>query len=168
MLSSVVEVWIGECGIIATLEVPWSGQIRDGFPGFEDEGHLDVFRAGRALKTWPIFSATHRRLFGSITRSGGLPEPYRRSGVAGAFGRELDSHRDSQACSIASSFWAHSRRKRKSRLYFIDFKAGYLVPGGGVEPPREVVSADFESAASASSAIPAWGGNVPGSGDSIA
>ena len=87
MLSSVFEVWIGECGIIATLEVPWSGQIRDGFPGFEDEGHLDVFRAGRALKTWPIFSATRRRLFGSITRSGGLPEPYRRSGVAGAFGR---------------------------------------------------------------------------------
>ena len=33
-----------------------------------------------------------------------------------------------------------------------------MVPGGGVEPPREVVSADFESAASASSAIPAWGG----------
>ena len=30
-----------------------------------------------------------------------------------------------------------------------------VVPGGGVEPPREVVSADFESAASASSAIPA-------------
>ena len=31
----------------------------------------------------------------------------------------------------------------------------YLVPGGGVEPPRYQVPADFESAASASSAIPA-------------
>ena len=30
-----------------------------------------------------------------------------------------------------------------------------LVPGGGVEPPRYQVPADFESAASASSAIPA-------------
>ncbi len=30
-----------------------------------------------------------------------------------------------------------------------------LVPGGGVEPPRPQGSADFESAASASSAIPA-------------
>jgi hypothetical protein len=30
-----------------------------------------------------------------------------------------------------------------------------LVPGGGVEPPRSQGSADFESAASASSAIPA-------------
>ena len=30
-----------------------------------------------------------------------------------------------------------------------------VVPGGGVEPPRGVTSADFESAASASSAIPA-------------
>ena len=29
------------------------------------------------------------------------------------------------------------------------------MPGGGVEPPRGVASADFESAASASSAIPA-------------
>ena len=33
-----------------------------------------------------------------------------------------------------------------------------LVPGGGVEPPRPQGSADFESAASASSAIPARGG----------
>ena len=31
----------------------------------------------------------------------------------------------------------------------------FLVPGGGVEPPRSQGSADFESAASASSAIPA-------------
>ncbi len=31
-----------------------------------------------------------------------------------------------------------------------------LVPGGGVEPPRPQGSADFESAASASSAIPAF------------
>ena len=30
-----------------------------------------------------------------------------------------------------------------------------MVPGGGVEPPRPQGSADFESAASASSAIPA-------------
>src|SRR5438876_8422452 len=30
-----------------------------------------------------------------------------------------------------------------------------MVPGGGVEPPRYQVPADFESAASASSAIPA-------------
>ena len=35
--------------------------------------------------------------------------------------------------------------------YLIDF----MVPGGGVEPPRSQGSADFESAASASSAIPA-------------
>src|SRR5512146_915170 len=34
-----------------------------------------------------------------------------------------------------------------------------LVPGGGVEPPRCQAPADFESAASASSAIPAKGGN---------
>ena len=31
-----------------------------------------------------------------------------------------------------------------------------MVPGGGVEPPRYRVPADFESAASANSAIPAW------------
>ena len=53
----------------------------------------------------------------------------------------------------ASAFWAHSGHKRKLRLYFIDSKDAYLVPGGGVEPPREVVSADFESAASASNYI---------------
>jgi hypothetical protein len=34
-----------------------------------------------------------------------------------------------------------------------------LVPGGGVEPPRYQVPADFESAASASSAIPALRGS---------
>jgi hypothetical protein len=33
----------------------------------------------------------------------------------------------------------------------------FLVPGGGVEPPRAQGPADFESAASASSAIPARG-----------
>ena len=36
--------------------------------------------------------------------------------------------------------------------YFVGSK---VVPGGGVEPPRYQVPADFESAASASSAIPA-------------
>jgi hypothetical protein len=35
-----------------------------------------------------------------------------------------------------------------------------LVPGGGVEPPRYQVPADFESAASASSAIPALRGII--------
>ena len=34
-------------------------------------------------------------------------------------------------------------------------REGGMVPGGGVEPPRYQVPADFESAASASSAIPA-------------
>src|SRR5579864_1002083 len=41
---------------------------------------------------------------------------------------------------------------RDIRPYAVGF---YLVPGGGVEPPRYEVPADFESAASASSAIPA-------------
>ena len=50
---------------------------------------------------------------------------------------------------LASPF---SRGQFRSKLFVL------LVPGGGVEPPREVVSADFESAASASSAIPAEGG----------
>src|ERR1700757_2526660 len=35
-----------------------------------------------------------------------------------------------------------------------------VVPGGGVEPPRYQVPADFESAASASSAIPALRGSA--------
>jgi hypothetical protein len=34
------------------------------------------------------------------------------------------------------------------------------VPGTGIEPARYQVPADFESAASASSAIPAWGGQA--------
>jgi hypothetical protein len=33
-----------------------------------------------------------------------------------------------------------------------------LVPGTGIEPARVMHPADFESAASASSAIPAWEG----------
>ena len=40
------------------------------------------------------------------------------------------------------------------------FVVDRLVPGGGIEPPRYQVPADFESAASASSAIPAWEGKV--------
>src|SRR3954454_22362048 len=35
-----------------------------------------------------------------------------------------------------------------------------MVPGGGIEPPRSQGPADFESAASASSAIPAGNANL--------
>src|SRR5581483_10189852 len=45
------------------------------------------------------------------------------------------------------------RGQFRSKLFVL------LVPGGGVEPPRSQGSADFESAASASSAIPASGSN---------
>jgi hypothetical protein len=37
-----------------------------------------------------------------------------------------------------------------------------VVPGGGIEPPRAQGPADFESAASASSAIPAMGEEILG------
>src|SRR5579859_1528574 len=50
---------------------------------------------------------------------------------------------------------ANQNDHSKSRGHFLCKPFIILVPGGGVEPPREVVSADFESAASASSAIPA-------------
>ena len=42
----------------------------------------------------------------------------------------------------------------------VEKKLEFLVPGGGVEPPRYQVPADFESAASASSAIPALRGSA--------
>jgi impB/mucB/samB family protein len=49
----------------------------------------------------------------------------------------------------------------KSRFQALQIECGVgMVPGGGIEPPRYQVPADFESAASASSAIPAQAGSL--------
>ena len=58
------------------------------------------------------------------------------------------AHMDSHQRKLALSF---SRGRFEANPFIL------LVPGGGVEPPRSQGSADFESAASASSAIPALG-----------
>lgn len=47
------------------------------------------------------------------------------------------------------------KQNRTRKLWIC--RSNRVVPGGGVEPPRYQVPADFESAASASSAIPAEG-----------
>src|SRR5579885_1617815 len=61
---------------------------------------------------------------------------------------------------VGHSCPTRARTVHVGRTFLSDKGQHCLVPGGGVEPPRYQVPADFESAASASSAIPAREGTL--------
>jgi hypothetical protein len=126
-------------------------------PRYEDPTsglHEEQSRKCGVARSHSENSRTHTENRAQLQREGVLPSHRLRLGLfLKAFASLLlksktNSHQNSHQRNGLSRWRGHFTHKS-----FI-----ILVPGGGVEPPREVVSADFESAASASSAIPAKGG----------